>query len=93
MPGPGQRGPIHKRGSAKPEKGLQLRSGRADAEAEQPGALAMWLSPQVHPMGAVHSVKGFDCGKGKMTELRRLLPRQFADWRGKYAFEGESEGS
>ncbi len=36
---------------------------------------------------------GFDIGRGKMTELRRLLPRQFADWRGRYAFEGDSEES
>jgi hypothetical protein len=25
-----------------------------------------------------------------MSEIRRLLPRQFADWRGKYMFEGAS---
>jgi hypothetical protein len=24
-----------------------------------------------------------------MSEIRRLLPRQFADWRGKYNFEGD----
>ena len=24
-----------------------------------------------------------------MSEIRRLLPRQFADWRGKYAIEGD----
>jgi PilZ domain len=28
-----------------------------------------------------------------MMELRRLLPRQLADWRGKYSFEGEGEQS
>jgi hypothetical protein len=26
-----------------------------------------------------------------MEQLRRLLPRQFTDWRGKYLFEDESE--
>jgi len=26
-----------------------------------------------------------------MSDLRRLLPRQFADWRGKYLFEGEPD--
>jgi len=79
------------RGRSKAQNGLQLRSGRADAESEQAGALAKQINPQVHLMSAVHSVIGFDCGRGKMTELRRLLPRQFADWRGKYAFEGDSE--
>jgi len=44
------------------------------------------------PSGA-SSAMGFDDGRGEMTELRRRLPRQFADWRGKYAFEGESEES
>lgn len=42
-------------------------------------------------MSAKHSELEFDCGRDTMTELRRLLPRQFANWRGKYAYEGDSE--
>ena len=42
-------------------------------------------------MSATHLVMEFDSGRGTMTELRRLLPRQLADWRGKYTFEGGGE--